>query len=244
VFRPEPGHSYGSGALPSGSSRPSAAKLAELENSIPPQPLHLGALFLGHTTDKQPGRAAIDAGLADALQVVRQVANAVGAHIDIVQGHHQALHPGRTAELQLDGHPVGFAGELLPALSESHDLPRRVAVVELDLTAIIDLAPREVVSSPIASLPAATQDLSLVVGVEVAAGEVLDAVVTGAGELLESARLIDDYRGPGVPENTKSLTFALRFRAADRTLTAAEASGAKLAGAELAGSRFGATVRE
>ncbi|HEY9477060.1 MAG TPA: phenylalanine--tRNA ligase subunit beta [Microbacteriaceae bacterium] len=244
VFQPAPDETYGSGALPSGSSRPSDAKLAELENSIPPQPLHLGALFLGHTAGKQPGSAAIDAGLADALQVVRQVANAVGAHIDIVQGHHQALHPGRTAELRLNGRPVGFAGELLPALSESHDLPRRVAVVELDLGAIIDLAPREVVSSPIASLPAATQDLSLVVGVEVPAGDVLDAVVTGAGELLESARLIDDYRGPGVPQDAKSLTFALRFRAADRTLTAAEASGAKLAGAELAGARFGATVRE
>jgi phenylalanyl-tRNA synthetase beta chain len=69
-------------------------------------------------------------------------------------------------------------------------------------------------------------------------------VVSGAGELLESAQLVDDYRGSGVPAGTKSLTFALRFRATDRTLTAAEASGAKLAGAELAGSRFGATVRE
>ena len=63
------------------------------------------------------------------------------------------------------------------------------------------------------------------------AGEVLAAVVEGAGELLEHARLVDDYRGTGVPEGSKSLTLALRFRAADRTLTAAEATEAKLAGA-------------
>jgi phenylalanyl-tRNA synthetase beta chain len=96
----------------------------------------------------------------------------------------------------------------------------------------------------IATLPAATQDLSLVAPIEIPAGEVLAAVVEGAGELLEDARLVDDYRGSGIPAGSRSLTFALRFRAADRTLTAVEASDAKLAGAALAGRRFGATVRE
>ena len=76
------------------------------------------------------------------------------------------------------------------------------------------------------------------------AAEVRDAVVAGAGELLEDARLVDDYRGPGVPEGSKSLTFALRFRAADRTLTAAEATEAKLAGVAKASARVGATLRE
>jgi phenylalanyl-tRNA synthetase beta chain len=92
--------------------------------------------------------------------------------------------------------------------------------------------------------PAATQDLSLVLPRTVPAGEVLAAVIDGAGELLEEARLIDDYRGSGVAEDTKSLTFALRFRAADRTLTAAEASDAKLAGAGRAAELFGAHIRD
>jgi phenylalanyl-tRNA synthetase beta chain len=83
-----------------------------------------------------------------------------------------------------------------------------------------------------------------VVGADVPAGEVLTAVVTGAGELLEDARLVDDYRGAGVPDGQKSLTFALRFRAPDRTLTAAEASDAKLAGLARAAELFGATLRE
>jgi phenylalanyl-tRNA synthetase beta chain len=182
--------------------------------------------------------------MTDALQTVRQIETVLGMRIDVAQGQHQALHPGRTAQLSVGGEPVGFAGELLPALAHELDLPRRVVVVEVNLGLLIDLAPREVVPTPMASLPAATQDLSLMVATDVPAAEVLDAVVSGAGELLESAQLVDDYRGSGVPAGTKSLTFALRFRATDRTLTAAEASGAKLAGAELAGSRFGATVRE
>jgi phenylalanyl-tRNA synthetase beta chain len=78
----------------------------------------------------------------------------------------------------------------------------------------------------------------------VAAADVLGAVVEGAGDLLEAAVLVDDYRGPGLPEGTKSLTFALRFRAPDRTLTAAEATAAKDAGVALAAARYGAGLRE
>ena len=76
------------------------------------------------------------------------------------------------------------------------------------------------------------------------AADVAAAVREGAGPLLEELQLVDDYRGAGVPEGSKSLTFALRFRADDRTLTAAEASEAKLAGAALAAERTGAAIRE
>ena len=79
---------------------------------------------------------------------------------------------------------------------------------------------------------------------DVPAADVRKAIVDGAGELLEHARLIEDYRGTGVPEGSKSLTFALRFRAFDRTLTAAEASEAKLAGVAVAADRYGATLRD
>jgi phenylalanyl-tRNA synthetase beta chain len=76
------------------------------------------------------------------------------------------------------------------------------------------------------------------------AGVVLGAVVQGAGALLEHAQLVDDYRGTGVEPGSKSLTFALRFRAPDRTLTAAEATEAKTAAVALVAERFGAKLRE
>jgi phenylalanyl-tRNA synthetase beta chain len=101
-----------------------------------------------------------------------------------------------------------------------------------------------VLTAPIAGFPAATQDLSLIVASDIPAGAVLATVVEGAGELLEDAALVDDYRGTGVPEGSKSLTFALRFRASDRTLTAAEASEAKAGAVALAASKHGATTRE
>ncbi|MDQ1575764.1 MAG: phenylalanyl-tRNA synthetase beta chain [Microbacteriaceae bacterium] len=248
VFLPKAGVSYGRETVPEGAALPDDEVLADLNAGIPPQPRHLAALFLGSAIPKQPGQSAIAAGIADAIAAARQAGAAVGLHIDVVQSSHTALHPGRTAALVVHtasgDQQVGFAGELLPALAEESDLPRVVGVLELDLDAVIALAPVEIEASAISAYPAATQDLSLVVPVETAAGDILKAVVDGAGELLEDARQVDDYRGSGVGDGQKSLTFALRFRAADRTLTAAEASDAKLAGAARAGELFGATVRE
>jgi phenylalanyl-tRNA synthetase beta chain len=248
VFLPEEGVVYGTDVLPVGAARPDDATIEKLNASIPPQRWHVGALFLGEALPKQPGAAAVPSGLSEALDVVRQLSLALAVDITIATGSHPALHPGRTAELRVvagdSTRTVGIAGELLPSLAHELDLPRIVALVELDLDALIELGALQSTPVQLGTLPAATQDLSLVVPLETPAGEVLAAVVAGAGELLEDARLVDDYRGTGLPDGRKSLTFALRFRAPDRTLTAAEASEAKLAGAARAAERFGASIRE
>jgi phenylalanyl-tRNA synthetase beta chain len=244
VFLPEADRRYGSGPLPVGNRHPSAERLTELNDGIPPQPWHVGALFLGDRVPKQPGLGAVPSSVADAVAAAHQLAAAVGATIRVEQGNHPAMHPGRTAELYVGDTVLGVAGELLPSIADELDLPRVVAVLELDLDALIDNGVREVATTPISSYPAATQDLSLVVSRDIPAGAVQTVVAEGAGDLLEEARLVDDYRGSGVDDDHKSLTFALRFRAPDRTLTAAEATEAKLAGVALAAERFGATLRE
>ncbi|WP_066042951.1 phenylalanine--tRNA ligase subunit beta [Herbiconiux solani] len=248
VFLPEAGRAYGQDSLPLGAALPSPEALLELHAGIPPQPRHVGVLVLGNAIDKQPGQPAVPAGIADVLDTVQLLETALAVKLRVAKGQHVSLHPGRTAELFIQTpvgeRSVGFAGEVLPAITHELDLPRVVAVAELDLDALIAAAGTTIDVAPISGFPAATQDLSLVVDRSVAAGEVEAAVVEGAGELLESIRLVDDYRGQGLPEESKSLTFALRFRAPDRTLTAAEASDAKLAGAARAGELYSATVRE
>ncbi len=244
VFRPDAPIVARGTTLPPGDARPTDAVLAALNATIPHQPRQVAALILGDVVRRQPGRPAVTAGLSDVLTVAHQVAHAVGASIRVVAASHQGYHPGRTADILVEGERVGVAGELLPSLAHELDLPARVGLLELDLDRLIDLAPREVLPQPLGTLPAATQDLSLVVADTVPAGEVLAAVVAGAGELLEHAELVDDYRGAGLEPGTRSLTFALRFRAADRTLTAAEATEAKLAGVASAAAKFGAALRE
>jgi len=137
--------------------------------------------------------------------------------------------------------PVGHAGQLHPAVIERSGLPTGTCAVELNLDAIpvVDALPAPRVSP----FPAVFQDVSLVVPVNVPAQAVADAVREGAGELLEDIQLFDVFTGPQVGEDRKSLTFALRFRAPDRTLTEDDASAARDAAVRRAAEAVGAELR-
>ncbi len=234
----------GSESIPAGTSKPDAKVLDGLYASVPAQPWHVAAVFVGPVTVKQAGQPAIASGLTEALDAARTVAAAVGVEIDVRQGSHHAFHPGRCAEVLVDGRTVGFAGEILPGVAVARDLPRVVSAIELDLDALIAAAPDHVEATAVHVYPAATQDVSLVVSEDVVAEDVRRALISGAGDLLEHAYLVDDYRGTGLPDGHKSLTFALRFRSAEKTLTQQEATDAKNAGVALAANSFGATIRE
>lgn len=255
VFVPLTGTPLGTAVVPPLAERPSDEMLAELNASIPKQPLHAAGLLIGEAMAKQPGETERAYDWADALEYARTVAAAVSVELVVMQGTHRAFHPGRTANLAVrvmndaDGDEgglevIGVAGELLPELVADHHLPGRVAAFELNLERLIELAPREATTSSLSGYPAATQDLTLVVSADIPAGDVLTVVVAGAGELLEDAHVVDDYRGQGIENGEKALTFALRFRAADRTLKAEEASEAKLAGVAAAELAFGAKLRD
>lgn len=246
VFLPHP--NPGTDVVPALAVKPTAKTLAELNESIPEQPLHAAVILIGNAWEKQPGLPERHVDWADALDAVKLLAHAVDAKLNVKQGSHPAFHPGRTAELFITNgeheESVGFAGELLPEVSANLHLPGRVAAAELNLGAVIEHAPREAVAKGLSTYPAATQDVTLLVADQIAASEVLDALVSGSGELLETARLVDDYRGKGVPEGEKALTFALLFRATDRTLKAEEASAAKMAGVSEASTKFAARMRD
>ena len=244
VFQPEAGRSYGVDDVPLTLERPVESVISALENSIPAQPRYVAALFTGERRARGIAQPSESAGIADALQAAHRIASVAGVTLRVTAGEHPMTHPGRTAALWVGETPVGVAAEVLPSIAAERDLPRRVAVVELDLDLLIALSGDEIEARVIAGYPAATQDLSVVVSESVPAGDVLEAVIDGAGPLLEAAWLVDDYRGAGVEPGSKSITLGLRFRADDRTLTAAEATEAKLAGLAAAAERCGAALRE
>jgi phenylalanyl-tRNA synthetase beta chain len=151
-------------------------------------------------------------------------------------------HPGRCAEIMVGERVVGHAGELHPRVLAALDLPARTAAMELDLDALPD--PEPVRGPAISTFPPTLLDVALVVPEQVPATDVEAALREGAGELLESVRLFDRYADPErLGEGRKSLAYALRFRAPDRTLTVEEANAAKQAAVAEAASRTGAVLR-
>ena len=233
-----------SSLVPVGNKRPLSEELSLLNSQIPVQPKHLAVLLTGARVPSQVGQKEIAASYQDALNAVLTIARAASLELEIRQTVRKGFHPGRCAEFfTADSVLVAVAGELDPALATQNDLPRRVSVAEVNLSAIYAAAPSSIGASEIKVMPAATQDLSLVVDLEVSAAKLKQAIIEGAGALLESIVLTDDYRGENVDANKKSLTFALRFRAADRTLTQAEASEARDAGVAMAADKFAAVLR-
>lgn len=231
------------GQLPAGNSRPRAEVLEALNASIPHQPRHLAGVVLGSWTSPELGTPQVEAGYPQMIDSVATVVSLAGARFELEQVETAGYHPGRAAKVLVSGEVVGFVGELHPDLALQNHLPRRVGAFELDLDRIFELAPETVQAGEINPMPAATQDLSLLLDAEVPAASISKALIEGVGELLEDIRLIDDYRGQGIPAGKKSLTFSLRFRAKDRTLTQAEVTVARDSGVALVQDRFQAELR-
>src|SRR5699024_12111117 len=114
---------------------------------------------------------------------------------------------------------------------------------ELDLHAHIAAGPDEVEAKLVVSYPATYQDVALVVDAAGVAADVQETKRAAAGQLLEDIMLFDVYTGTSIGDGKKSLAFNLRFRAADRTLTADEASEARLTAINAAAAVHGAALR-
>jgi phenylalanyl-tRNA synthetase beta chain len=221
--------------------RPADDEIAMLNASLPRQPLHVGVVMAGLRAAGGPWGPGRPADATDAFEAVRVIGRAAGVEFTLRAAQLLPWHPGRCAEVLIGETVVGHAGQLHPAVVERAGLPKGTCAVEVDLDAvpIVERFPVPRVSP----FPAVFQDVSLIVGDDVPAQRVVDAVRTGAGELLEDVRLFDVYTGPQVGDGRKSLALALRFRAPDRTLTEDEASAARDAAVTAAGEQVGAVQR-
>lgn len=221
--------------------RPTDAEIAQLDASLPRQPQHVAAVLAGLRERRGPWGPGRRAEAADAFEAARIIARASGVEVSLRAARHLPWHPGRCAEVLVGETVVGHAGQLHPAVIERSGLPKGTCAIELNLDAIPIAA--ALPAPRVSPFPAVFQDVSLVVPAHVPAQAVADAVREGAGELLEDLQLFDVFTGPQVGEDRKSLTFALRFRAPDRTLTEDDASAARDAAVRRAADAVGAELR-
>ena len=223
VFRARSGQ--GSAPVPAAAQRPSEQELEQILAALPAQTSALASVIGGASgPDSWQGEPA-PWGWADALDLARRAAAAVGAELEVRQTEHAPFHPGRAAELRVrtdsgDGLAVGAAGELHPAVIKEFGLPARTAAFELDLEAVIAAAPAVVRAEPVPTYPPAKEDFAFVVEQSVPASAVEAAIVVGAGDLAERVHLFDVFTGEQIGEGKKSLAFAIRLRSTEGTLTA------------------------
>ena len=207
--------------------------------SVPNQPLHVGAVVAGKLTSDSWHVKSSNFTWVEAIGFARAIVENTGSEANTIPSDFAPWHPGRCAEIQVDGKPVGHAGELHPRVISLLGLPDRSCAFVVILSGLPFQEQKK--SDTLLTMPPAIQDISLIVDEKVSAGLVENALREGAGEMLESLTLFDRYEKMG--EGKISLAFTLVFRAKDRTLTADEVSKYREAATTAATNQCGAILR-
>ena len=221
------------------SKRPGQKIIDEIFASVPPQGYHVAGLFVGKTENENWQGKARAYNWQDAIAYAQDVLALCNLEWTVARSDLAPWHPGRCAELIVNGKAVAHAGELHPRIVAAYGLPERSVAFAVALGALPDSA--LVRPSTVGTMPAAVQDVALIVDSTVSAADVEGALRAGAGDLLESITLFDRYDKIG--DGKISLAFTLVFRAQDRTLTGEEVSAMREAATAVAASKFGAVVR-
>jgi phenylalanyl-tRNA synthetase beta chain len=229
--------------MPGVAARPTDTELAALDAALPIQPRHLAVVLCGEFAPHGWWGSGRAADWADAIEAAHVVARAARVRLTTRQADLAPWHPGRCAALLLGDEVIGHAGELHPRVVAALGLPERTCAMELDLDALP--APEPATAPGISTYPPVLLDVALVVGAGVAAADLENTLRASAGPLLESVRLFDVYvDADRLGPDRRSLAFALRFRAPDRTLTNEEATSARDAAIAAAAERHGARLRD
>src|SRR6202142_4469838 len=138
------------------------------------------------------------------------------------------LHPGRSADIIIDGSKAGFIGELSPALIEALDIKAQkpsVIVMEMDLDAIISLSKRNAIYKPLPKYPFVERDTAIIVDAGLQAAEIIGHLKSYPSNIIEDVSIFDIYQGSNIGAGKKSIAFNVRYRSSEKTLTDQEVEG-------------------
>ena len=211
--------------------------------TLPDEREHLAAVVAG-TIDRRPHEAPRAVTGHDATGHLEAVATALGlADFGLRAADRPGFARGRAAAVLVDGEDVGTVGEIDPGIVSGLGLTGTVAAYEVNLVRLdAGTRPDRRIKTP-SRFPASSIDLAFVVDDTVAAGDIAATLRSAAGELCESVKVFDIFRSDALGPDRKSLAYALRFRAPDRTLTDAEVGELRTACINAVSSAHGAELR-
>ena len=139
------------------------------------------------------------------------------------------LHPGRQAEILLEGRRLGYLGQVHPLVASNYDIEGKnsdVYIAVLDMPEVLPFVNADYKYEGIAKYPGVSRDISMVVPKTVTAGQIEDMIIQRGGKILESCKLFDIYEGNQITIGFKSMAYTVTFRAKDRTLEESDITGA------------------
>ncbi|KPU42119.1 phenylalanine--tRNA ligase beta subunit [Oxobacter pfennigii] len=135
------------------------------------------------------------------------------------ESENPTFHSGKTAKILIKNKEVGVVGEIHPDIQERYDIPVSVYICELDYDMILANCELERKFKSLPKYPAVERDMALLIPDEVMVGQIEEIVKAKGGELVESIKLFDVYKGKQIPENKKSVAYSITYRSENKTLT-------------------------
>ena len=200
--------------------------------------LHISGLAYG---DAVPEQWAVESRSVDFFDIKADVDNLTGGSASYVAVAHPALHPGQSAQVILDGRPVGWVGKLHPKWQQHYQLPRDAVLFELEVKPLLSRNLARYIEVP--KFPPIRRDLAIVVDESVSVDSILKTINDGSVEHYSHAALFDIYRGKGIAENKKSLAFLVLMQDTQKTLTDSEADAVMAKILDLVMHQHGAILR-
>ncbi|WJY28024.1 phenylalanine--tRNA ligase subunit beta [Sporosarcina trichiuri] len=190
------------------------------EDGLPKEVNHAAAVITGKWVDQpwQQETKKVDffvmKGIIEGLMDVLGLAD----RVTYEKASHAGMHPGRTADIMLDGVRVGMLGQLHPSEQKKRDL-KETYVMELNLSALLAEQTEPLVYTQVPRYPSISRDIALVVPTDESAGSLIAVIKEAGGALLKDVTVFDLYEGDNVEAGKKSLAFSLTYFDPERTLT-------------------------
>ncbi|MEK5305087.1 MULTISPECIES: phenylalanine--tRNA ligase subunit beta [Bacillus] len=197
--------------------------LAETEGAKPVEKEHVAGALTGlwHKNLWQGEKKAVDFYVAKGIAEGLFEKLGVSEEITYVQAEREGLHPGRTADVHLNGKVIGFVAALHPVVEKELDL-KETYVFEFDLTDVMTSETEDMKYTAIPRFPAVTRDIALVVDQHISSGQLEQVIYEAGGQLLTDLSVFDVYEGEHMEEGKKSVAFSLQYLNPEQTLTEEE----------------------
>ena len=123
------------------------------------------------------------------------------------------MHPGQTAEINVNGDIVGIVGRVHPQVSKDE-----VYVMEINLDKLLEKKTGKMKYKEISQYPTVNKDIAIILDKDITADEVAKSIKKAAGNLLVEQRIFDVYTSP-ILGDKKSMAYSLVFGSNTKTLT-------------------------
>ncbi|MBW1658944.1 MAG: phenylalanine--tRNA ligase subunit beta [Deltaproteobacteria bacterium] len=187
---------------------------------LPEEHLHLAGLVMGknpytfgferHPFDFLDVKGDIE-GLCETLRIENVKYSVLKTPIPF-------LHPGISAEIVVEGAPVGFVGKMNPAVIDTLKIDENVYCFELDFVSLLNGRRKDIMAQEISKYPPISRDIALVVDTEMPVGEIIERIYSFQNKYLKRIELFDIYIGKEIPKGKKSVAFRVTYQALQKTL--------------------------